>query len=174
MDLAYFAAPDDASAGAAEARPGGPLGWPVVVGSRRTGMFRKEAVVESAGPAYDGFHTRGYDPVVMLGTLEAHMRDVEYDSLEDDPRWGDSVGAGDGVDGRGVVTVTDSLRDALAEASGDELRRTAETWSNTDELRQRGPGDAALADHVEFLRKLSDLSRTAREQGHHLYCYFEL
>ena len=170
IDLAYFTAPDDASAAAAEARPGGPLGWPVVTGTRKTGLFRKEPVVETLGPAYEGFSARGYDPLVALGTLEALLRGVEYDSLEGDPRWGGSPGTDDPAEGRAVLTVTDSLRDALSSTSDESLRLTAQQWAATEELSAWE--GVTVDDHVLFLQQLRALSGTAAAGGHHLYCYF--
>lgn len=172
LDLAYFTAPDDASAAQAESRPGGPLGWPVVTGTRRVGLFRKEPVLDSLGPAYEGFSARGYDPVVNLGTLEAILRDVEYESLEDDPRWGGSPSTDDPPEGHAVISVTDSLRDALSSASEESLRRAADRWSETEELSRWD--DTTAADHLAFLQQLTTLSGSAVASGHHLYCYYAL
>lgn len=172
IDLAYFTAPDDASAAQAEARPGGPLGWPVVTGTRRIGLFRKEPVLESLGPAYEGFAARGYDPVVNLGTLEAILRDVAYESLEDDPRWGGSPSTDDPPEGHAVISVTDSLRDALHSASDESLRRAVDRWSATEELRAWD--DVTADDHLRFVQQLKSLSRSAAAAGQHLYCYYAL
>lgn len=174
IDYAYFAARDDASAAESESRPGGPLGWPVVTGSRKTGIFRKEPIVETLGPDFDGFHARGYDPMVNLGTLEALLRGVKYESLQDDPRWGGSPSKDERSEDRGVITLTDTLRDALARAAADDLRAAAEAWGNTEERRRPGWEDVTAEDHVEFLRHLRQLSVAARDRGDHLYCYFEL
>jgi hypothetical protein len=175
IDLAYFAAEDDESAAAAESRPGGPLGWPTVRGHRKVGLFRKEPIVESLGPAYEGFHARGYDPVVTLGTLESLLRGIEYDSLANDPRWGGSVSEEEpAADDRGVITVTDTLRDALADASDDDLHRVADPWSRTEELTQEGWQDVTVQDHLGFLRQLHDLAAFAHSSRQRLYCYYEL
>jgi hypothetical protein len=174
IDLAYFAAEDDNSAAAAEARPGGPLGWPTVTGHRKVGLFRKEPIVESLGPVYEGFQARGYDPVVTLGTLESLLRGIEYDALENDPRWGGSPSDEEAPDDRAVLTVTDTLRDALADASDDDLRRVVDPWSRTEELTMEGWEDVTVEDHVEFLRKLRDLASSARRREHRLYCYYEV
>ncbi|HEX2174570.1 MAG TPA: hypothetical protein VHG70_01560 [Nocardioidaceae bacterium] len=174
IDLAYFAAEDDESAAGAESRPGGPLGWPTVTGRRRVGLFRKEPVVESLGPAYEGFHTRGYDPVVTLGTLESLLRGVDYDALDKDPRWGGSPSDADPPEDRAVLTITDTLRDAMSEASDDRLRRVAEPWSRTAELTQEGWQDVTVDDHVRFLQQLHELAASAHRQGHRLYCYYEV
>ncbi|HET6968145.1 MAG TPA: hypothetical protein VFI44_07700, partial [Ornithinibacter sp.] len=103
MDLAYFSAPTDAAAAQAQSRPGGPLGWPVVTGHRRAGLFRKEPVLEALGPAYDGFQARGYDPVVTLGTLESLLSGIGDDEVERNPRWGASPGEVGQHDDAGVV-----------------------------------------------------------------------
>jgi hypothetical protein len=174
IDLAYFSAEDDESAAAAEARPGGPLGWPTVTGQRKAGLFRKEPIVESLGPAYKGFHTRGYDPAVNLGTLESLLRGIDYDNLQDNPRWGGSPIESDPPEDRAVVTVTDTLRDALADASDDDLRQVAEPWSRTEELTQVGWEDTTLEDHLEFLNQLRALAHSARQHGQRLYCYYEV
>ena len=65
IDYAYFAAADDEFAPAASSRSGGPLRWPVVVGTRRVGLLRKEPITESLGPAVEGFAARGYDLVLV-------------------------------------------------------------------------------------------------------------
>jgi len=173
MDLAYFTAPDDDTAAEAESRLGGPLGWPAVTAYRRAGLFRKEPVVETLGPAFDGFQTRGYDPVVVLGTLETLVRHIEYEELEKNPRWGRAPSDAEPPDGAGVVTLTDTLRDALAAASDDDVHLVAEPWSRTEELSDAGWEGTTLTDHVGFLMQLRDLARSAQQRSHHLYCYFE-
>ena len=40
MDFAYFIARTDADSSEAEMRDGGPLGWPVVRGHKKVGIFR--------------------------------------------------------------------------------------------------------------------------------------
>ncbi|MDP9445123.1 MAG: hypothetical protein M3P83_12550 [Actinomycetota bacterium] len=174
IDLAYFAADDDESAASSESRPGGPLGWPTVTGHRKVGLFRKEPLVESLGPAYEGFQARGYDPVVSLGALESLLRGINYDALENDPRWGGSPSDAEPPNDRAVLTLTDTLRDALADASDDDLRRVAGPWSRTEELTQEGWEAVTLEDHVSFLRQLRDLAASAHRHGQRLYCYYEL
>ena len=175
IDLAYFAAPDDDAALEAERRPGGPLGWPHVTAHRRAGLFRKEPVMMQLGPAFDGFSTRGYDPVVVLGTLEGLLTDRAPDAVRDDPRSGGSVGDDPEADqDHGVVTVTDSLRDALAIADDARLSEVVGAWGETEELRQHGWEDVSQAEHLEFLAALRDLAGRASRSGGRLYCYFEL
>ena len=173
MQMAYFSAQDDAAAAEAEARAGGPLGWPVITAYRRVGLLRREPVLEALGPAYDGFETRGYDPMVTMGILESLLSGIRYEELEGDAQWGGSPTESETLDGVGVMTLTDSLRDALAAATDADLNRVAEPWSRTEELSGIGWDGATVADHLHFLEQLRDLARAASPRGHHLYCYFE-
>lgn len=175
IDVAFFSAPDDEAAQDAERRPGGPLGWPQVTGHRKTGLFRKEPVLTELGPAYDGFAARGYDPVVHMGTLEELLTGRAFDTIMDDPRAGGSAGDGnDAPESNSVVTITDSLRDALASADDDRLAEVVVPWSRTEELQHPGWEDVGVADHLAFLRDLRDVAVRARAAGHRLYCYFAL
>jgi hypothetical protein len=83
--------------------------WPVVVGTRRVGLLRKEPITESLGPAVEGFAARGYDPIVTMGTLEALLRDVAYESLEADSRWGSTRGGGDDHRQPGIAVISAKL-----------------------------------------------------------------
>jgi len=165
-DQVYFAAAGDAEAAEALVRPGGPLGWPEVVGHRRVGFLRKEPVVTELGPAYDGFAVGGYDPVVTMGTLESLLTGRDHDSVAADPRQGGTVSP-DPPEGRLVVTLTDALRDALAAADDARLDGVARAWGETEELT-----DVPTASHLDFLRRLRALARTASESGERLYCYW--
>lgn len=172
MDLAFFAAPDDERALEAERRPGGPLGWPEVTGSRRSGLLRREPVVTELGPA-DGFGTRGYDPVLTTGTLEALLTGRDVEAVLQDPRSGGAPGGDDEVlEDRAVVTMTDALRDALAGADDARLAEVVGPWSRTEELQQPGWEEVTPDEHLEFLRALRDLARRAHDAGHRLYCWF--
>lgn len=174
MDVAYFVPADDVEAAEAAARPGGPLGWPHVTGFRRVGIFRREPVTVQLGPAWPGFAARGYEPTVLLGTLEELLTGRPFDDVANDPRWGAAPAPESGEEDRGVVTVTDSLRDALAAASDERLAEVAAPWSRTEELRQDGWGDVPVAEHAESLRRLRDLARRASSAGSRLYCYYDL
>jgi hypothetical protein len=165
----YFTAADDAAAAEAERRPGGPLGWPEVTGHRKAGLFRKEPVVTELGPAYEGFEAGEYDPVVTMGTLEALLTGQDNDVVVEDPRQGGSPSRdADPRDDRGVVTVTDALRDALVDAHGARLREVAAQWGRTEELEDGG----SVEDHVGFLRRLRGLARSSAAGSQKLYCYF--
>lgn len=173
IDVAFFRAPDDQAASEAERRMGGPLGWPMVSGHRRTGWFRKEPIVTELGPAFNGFTARGYDPVVSMGTLEELLTGRDFESIMEDPRSGGSPSDnGQSSDGHGVITLTDSLRDALAGADGSRLAEVVRLWSRTEELQQPGWEDVSEAKHLEFICALQALALSAKDAGHRLYCYF--
>ena len=128
-------------------------------------------MITELGPAWPGLAVRGYDPMVTMGTLEALLTDRPYDEVTADPRWGGAPGPAD--EDSGVVSLTDTLRNAIAAASDEALAAAAEPWSRTEELRQDGD-DVPVADHLDFLRRLRELARTAVADGHGLYCYYEL
>lgn len=111
----------------------------------------------------------GIEPAVQLATLEALLRGVEYEQVAADPRQC-ALLSEPADQSRWVVTLTDTLRDALADAVPDHLARTAATWSQTEEFRGHGEADL-LGD---FLIHFADLARTARGRGHHLYCWVSL
>ena len=177
IDVAFFSAPSDAVAAEAERRPGGPLGWPARVGTRQAGWFRKEVVFEEAGAAFDGFAARGYDGVVNMGTLEELLTGVAYDRLEKDPRWGGEVSDDEPAENCGVLSVTDTLRDALAAAPEGTLEAIVGSWAQTEELAPQdddAPTRDDLNRHLVFLHQLRDLAVRARDTGHHLYWYFQM
>jgi len=143
IDYSYFVAPGDADAAAAGTGPGGPLGRPVVTGSRRTGWFRREPVTVELGPAWPGFTTRGWEPTVLMGTLEELLTGRPYDDVAADPRFAaapgsDPADADDTEADDVVVALTDTLRNALAAASDRRLSEVAASWSRTEELQQAG------------------------------------
>lgn len=111
----------------------------------------------------------GIEPAVQLGRLEALLRDIGYEAVAADPRQCTLLGS-TGDEGPWVVTLTDTLRDALADADADHLARTAVPWSRTEEFY--GDGDADLLG--DFLNRFADLARDARDRGHHLYCWMSL
>lgn len=175
MDLAYFTAAGDADAAEAEARPGGPLGWPYPTGQRRVGLFRREPVTAELGQAYPGFAARGYEPTVLLATLEQLLTGRSFDEITADPRWGAATSPAAAEDeNRGVVSLTDSLSDALAAVSDARLAEVAGRWSRTEELQQDGWEGVSVEEHLRFLRRLRELALQAATTGRLLYCYYEL
>ena len=152
MDMMYFAAPDDRVAAEVESRAGN----------------------LSSHPEVSGFSSRGYDPMVNLGTLESILRGVPFESLEQDPRWGGGVGPEDPDQMEVVLTITDTLRDALAGTEDAALERAADAWSRTEELNAPGWEEVTVADHLEFLDRLRVLARSAVAADHRLYCFIAL
>ncbi|WP_100498077.1 hypothetical protein [Geodermatophilus chilensis] len=174
VDHTYFAARGDADAAAAGSRPGGPLGGPTVTGTRRIGWFRREPVTVELGPAWPGFTTRGWEPTVLMGTLEELLTVRPYDDVAADPRFACAPGTGPDDADDVVVTLTDTLRDALAAASDERLHEVAASWRRTEELQQPRWEATAVEEHVGILRRLRDLARRAAADGHRLYCHVEL
>ncbi|MCX4572491.1 hypothetical protein OHB41_04670 [Streptomyces sp. NBC_01571] len=143
----YFSAADDQAAVAVGDLPGGP------------------------GPAaLDVVSLKGVDPVVALARLEAIATDCSYEEAGRRPRSGQLLSGPDG-DGPLVFSLSDTLVAALVTAARGDLRRIAESWSTTDELRQNqvDAGTAAGA-----LEALAGLARRARPAGLRLYCWWAL
>ncbi len=109
------------------------------------------------GPAWPGVQTRGWEPTVLLGTLEELLAGRPHDDDDD-----------------GVVSLTDTLRDALAATPDQRLGEVAAAWVRTEDLRQPGWEDTPLEEHVGFLRRLRDLARGAVADGHRLYYLYQL
>lgn len=123
----------------------------------------------AAGTAYRTVADTRIDPVVQGGTLEELLTGRSYDAIEQDPRWGTTLAERDGGE-RLVLTVTDSLVDALATADGDRLGAVAVPWSQTEEF-----GGAADPETLRVqLLLLSSLAREARERGGSVYCRVQL
>src|SRR4051812_13566725 len=96
--------------------------------------------------------------------LESLLTGVDYDTVVDNPRWGDSI-ADNGED-RGVLTVTGELRAALATADAGQLAAVAVPWAQIDEF----DGEAEPAHLAARLTQLAALARTATERGQRLDC----
>ncbi|WP_051781867.1 MULTISPECIES: hypothetical protein [unclassified Streptomyces] len=70
-----------------------------------------------------------------------------------------------------VISLSDTLFDALGAATQDDLVRPAEPWSRTDELRQILIGAEVAADVLEHL---AGPARRAAVSGRRLYCWWAL
>ncbi|MER5433109.1 hypothetical protein [Streptomyces sp. NPDC002588] len=141
----YFGAPDDATALAAHLR-GGP---------------------EEAG--LPTLFVKGIDPCAELGRAQSLLTGLPYDDVVKLPRFGTLLGDPDG-ETRWLVTLADELRDALAAATPERLRATAEPWSRIEEF-----GTGADPEHLAgFLTGLAALAGPARAEGHRLYCTISL
>jgi hypothetical protein len=124
----------------------------------------------SGGPAALGFDTLsapGIDPSVALGKLESIITDRPYAEVTAASRHCHLLtdGEGDAL----VVTVTDTVRDALGAATDERLREVAAPWAATDELAGATP--EMLAD---VLQRFAAMARGAGERGDHLYCWWAL
>ncbi|MER5728934.1 hypothetical protein ABT084_11450 [Streptomyces sp. NPDC002138] len=143
----YFSAADDQAAVAVLQSPGGPS--------------RAEL---------DVVLVKNIDPVVAIAQLEAIMTGCSYEEASERPRSGQLLSSPE--DGPPfVVSLSDTLFDALVTATEDGLLRFAEPWSKTDELRQIRIGVEVAAD---VLKALAGLAQRARASGQRLYCWWAL
>ena len=125
----YFSASSDEVAATAINRIGGP-GVP----SKDTPPL----------PAFDTFRTKVIDPWAELGNLEVQLTGRNHREIDQGPRAGKILAEADDG-GLTVVTLSDELQTALADAGPDGL----------------GP----------WLGELGDLARRARNRGERLYCW---
>jgi hypothetical protein len=118
---------------------------------------------------FDSIFAKGVEPVVALGKVEALLLGVAYDQVPEDPRAGKLV-SDPGAEATWIVTLTDRLRDALAESSTEQRASVAVPWSQIEEF---GTGaDPALV--AGFLDEMAALARRAVAAGDHLYCWISL
>ena len=132
----YFIAPGDDEAAATIDRtvgPGQPSSTPEKKSRGLFGRRPKEAATTDEGSPFPTIEDTGIDPVVQGGTLEELLTGRTYEEIEQDPRWGQSLAVRDGGE-RLVLTVTDGLIDALAQASPERLASAAVPWSQTEEF----------------------------------------
>lgn len=139
----YFAAPDDVTAA------------PTLADAPDTRQFEVLGV-------------KGIDPVVQISTLEALLRDISYEEVIANPRAGMLVSPE--AEEQWVVTLSDTVRDALADADRERLAQVAVPWSQTEEFGRGADPEALDA----FLVTLAELARDARNRDHHLYCWISL
>ncbi|WP_030057787.1 MULTISPECIES: hypothetical protein [Streptomyces] len=105
---------------------------------------------------------KGVDPDALLGVVEAALRGVPEEQVEADPRFCELL-SDPQHEGHWLVSITDSLRDALAMAGSGRLEEAASGWTLTED----GAGqDAELI--ADFLERLAGLARDAGQRG--LYC----
>lgn len=138
----YFIAPDDAAAAA---------------------IIERHGPVPAGVPAVE---SKGLDPAVNMGTLEAFLTGRDYDEVVELPRHAEAVS--DTSEIPVIVTVTDTLRDALASADDRQITAAAARWAETEELAGSDP--EGLAD---FIRELAALARQAGDTQR-LYCFWGL
>jgi hypothetical protein len=111
---------------------------------------------------------KNIDPVVTIAQLEAIMTGCSYEEASECPRSGQLLSEPE--DGPPfVVSLTDTLIDALATASPDDFVRLAEPWSMSDALRQIGIRVEVTAD---VLAALAGLAQRAQASGQRLCCWW--
>jgi hypothetical protein len=143
----YFSASDDAAAVRVLDEPGGP---------------------DTA--AFDVVALKGIDPVVAMARLEAILTGCAYEEAAKRPRSGELLSSPEAEDAF-VVSVSDTLREALAAASPEALAEAAGSWAETDELRKDGVTSGTAA---EVLVSLSALAGRASAESQRLYCWLAL
>lgn len=168
----YFAAPSIDDAAATIDRLGGPGSISTPAAPTRRGLFRRQSAPAAAAETSAAFVTvdgGGIEPVVQMGTLEALLTGRSYEEVVD-ARDGTEFVAVRDEGQRLVVKLSDQLANALARASGEELDAVAEPWAQTEEFW--GAAEPALL--ADFLRRLSVLSRQARDDGAAVYCWMSV
>jgi hypothetical protein len=140
----YFRAPDASTAAAVLERLGGPT------------------TPDPDAPLLDAVAAKGFEPTVMLGTLQSLLTGVPYDELPE----GELL-VMEGEDGPWVWQLSEELRDALADAPAGRLPAVAEQWVRTEEFWDQ----ATAAEVLPFLGEVTALARRARQAGERLYCW---
>lgn len=178
VDYAYFSAHSDAEAATTIDRVGGPATQDVpavepAATEQGRGWWRRRRAPETrfvsdpSLPVLDHVELRGIDPLAQIGTLEALLTGRTYEQVDADERNGLVVAQDE--DSTAVVTLTDSVRDALASADGRELDRVVDTWLRTEEFAGYDAEDRQSVTAV--LGDLAALARRARADDLHLYCW---
>lgn len=119
---------------------------------------------------FDVVPLKGIDPVVVMAQLEAILTGCTYDEASERPRAGQVISSPE-AESAFIVSVSDTLQEALASATHASLVEVAGPWSETDELREYGiTSDTAL----EVLVLLCGLASRARSAGLRLFCWWAL
>jgi hypothetical protein len=143
----YFRAPAASTAAAVLERVGGPMGGP-------------------DAPVLDAVDGKGFDPEVMLRTLQSLLTGVPYDELP----WGEMLAMSDDGDGPWIMQLSEELRDTLADAQASRLPAVAQQWVRTEEFWDQ----ATAAEVLPFLGEVTAMARRARQAGERLYCWSSL
>ncbi|MFD4561896.1 hypothetical protein ACFWP5_47595 [Streptomyces sp. NPDC058469] len=122
------------------------------------------------GSVFDVLSLKGIDSVVVMARLEALLTDRTYDEAGARPRAGQLLSDPE-AEGAFVISVSDTLRDAPASASADQLGAVAGPCADFEELSAYGlPPTEAL----EVLQLLSGLAGRAVAENRRLYCWWAL
>ncbi|MBV1855203.1 hypothetical protein [Catellatospora tritici] len=122
--------------------------------------------VETAHSGTLVLQSKGVDPGLALARLEAILTGRTHDEVCADPRQAAQIAPArpEDIDGRVVLSVTDTLRDALASAEVSALPRVARQWAIAESAND---AEESLA---LFLIALTDLARRAGGRAERLYC----
>jgi hypothetical protein len=171
----YFAADSDERAAATINLPGGPGGaLPVSQelqeairsGDREAIGRHMRARVHLSEHGLSVLSVKGIEPVVQMATLEGILTGERVKAIIRRPRNGHVLASqNDGM--VLVVSLTDELQTALADAAPERLAGVAVEWSQTGEFR--GRGDTAVL--TNFLQELAELARGALDRRERLYCW---
>ncbi len=126
-----------------------------------------------AGPddsLFDVLSLKGIDPVVTMGQLEAILTGCTYEEAKARPRSVQLLSSPE-EESAFIVSVSDTLQEALASAGHSSLAEAAVKWAAIDQSR----GSEATADTaLEVLVLLSGLASRARSTGLRLFCWWAL
>ncbi len=122
--------------------------------------------VKVAGSGTLVVQSKGVDPAIALARLEEILTGRPFGEVSADPRQAALIGPirQEEIDGRMVVSVTDTLRDALASLEASALREVARQWAIA-EFASSAEDSLTL-----FLTALTDLARRAVGRNERLYC----
>jgi hypothetical protein len=140
----YFRASDASTAAAVLERVGGPM------------------TSDPDRPVLDAVAGKGFEPEVMMRTLQSLLTGIAYDELPE----GELL-ATEGEDGPWILQLSEGLRDALADAQPSRLPVVAEQWVATEEFWD----EATAAEVLPFLGEITALAGRARHAGERLYCW---
>ena len=140
----YFRAPDTSNAAAVLERVGGPT------------------TPDPDAPVLDAVAGKGFEPEVMMVTLQSLLTGIPYEELPD----GELL-AMEGEDGPWILQLSEELRDALADAQPSRLSAVAEQWVRTEEFWDQ----ATATEVLPFLDEVTALARRARQADKRLYCW---
>ncbi|MEV6507478.1 hypothetical protein AB0M61_15290 [Streptomyces sp. NPDC051642] len=116
---------------------------------------------------FDVLSLKGVDPVVVMARLEGILTDCTYDEARARPRSGQLLSNPE-AEASFVISVSDTLRDALATASDKRLALVAGPFAAVEELRFTPTKTS------ETLHRLSGLARRAAVENRRLYCWWAL
>jgi hypothetical protein len=121
---------------------------------------------------YDGVATKHIDPVVTLGKLVGFVQGVPY-SLGPVERTDVRPQASqpeDEPEEHGAIQLGDQARDILAGVTAEQVPELVARWIEIEEF-----GGYVEADYLaEVLASLAALSRRAKTDSDHLFCWWSL